>query len=340
MNKAVILINVGSPDNPDTTSVRRYLREFLSDPFVIDIPAAARWMLLNFIILPFRPKKSAHLYQKIWTSEGSPLIVNTRKFADALQKQLGSKALVRYAMRYGNPSIESALAEISKENIREILIWPQYPQYSNSATASAIKKVYSAAGNYWNVPPLRVIGSFFDQSFFLDAYAASAREYLDKYESSGKKLDHILFSFHGVPERHIQKSDTTGGCLKENCCQQQGKNYCYQNHCHATAAGIADRLNLKPDSWSVSFQSRLGKSAWISPYTEMRLTELASSGARNIAVISPSFVCDCLETLEELNIRGREEFMKAGGENFVFIPSLNDSELWVRGASGFLDAML
>ncbi|MCR9143766.1 MAG: ferrochelatase [bacterium] len=344
----ILLINLGSPDSPRPGDVRRYLREFLSDPRVIDIPAFARWLLLNLIILPLRPRKSGAAYQKIWTDRGSPLIAHSRDLTDAVAELLAkreggrfAKTRVRLAMRYGNPSIADALAEFRREGVMRIRVLPLYPQYSTAATASSIARVFEVASEEWNLPAIEIAPPFFEHPGFLDPYARLARERLDQAEAQGRfAFDHYLFSFHGIPERHILKGNVQDHCkLNEACCEKMGpeNQYCYRAHCYATARGMAERLKLPADKWSVSFQSRLGRTPWLRPYTDFELAELPARGVKNLAVFSPAFVADCLETLEELDMAGRETFREAGGENFFYVPCVNSDSDWAEGVLSILN---
>ena len=346
--EGVLLINLGSPESPRTGDVRRYLREFLSDPRVIDIPAVARWLLLNLIILPLRPRKSGAAYQKIWTVRGSPLIQHSVDLAERVAELLnadGGRAgspryVVKLAMRYGTPSIAAALKEFRDAGVMRVRVLPLYPQYSTAATASSIARVFEAAAAEWNLPALEIMPPFFDHPGYLDPYASLAAEAMQTAEHQGRyKFDHVLFSFHGIPERHILKGNVHGHCeLNDACCARIGpeNQYCYRAHCYATARGLAARLKLDPQKWSVSFQSRLGRTPWLKPYTDFELAELPARGVKNLAVFSPAFVADCLETLEELDMAGRETFRAAGGENFFYVPCVNSDPAWARGVVSIL----
>jgi ferrochelatase len=338
--RGVLLVNLGSPDAPTSKAVRRYLREFLGDPRVIDIPAPARWLLLNALILPFRPRRSAAAYAKIWTPEGSPLVANGRALRDALRKELGDDWAVELAMRYGVPSIDAAFDRLQAADVERIVVVPLFPQYASASTGSALDAVYSAAAERHNVAPLAVLPSFYAEPAFLRAVAATARELPEE-----KWPDHLLISFHGLPERQVRKSDPSGAhCLaSESCCDAivAANRFCYRAHCTATARALARALGLGPEHWTLSFQSRLGRTPWIQPYTDEVLPELRDKGVRRLAVVCPSFVADCLETLEEIGIRAREQWLALGGEELVLIPCVNAHPLWVdalatwiRGAAG------
>ncbi|MFZ2314074.1 MAG: ferrochelatase [Gammaproteobacteria bacterium] len=332
MKKGILLINIGTPDQPDTKSVRRYLKEFLSDPRVIDISAIARWLLVNLFVLPFRSRKSAALYQKIWYKQGSPLLVHTKLLRSSLAKELGSDYKVVFGMRYGQPTIASALANL--KDCSSLNVIPLFPQYSSAATGSAIEKTLQVLQSNWNMPAIKIINEFYAHPGFISSYAE-----LIKQSLAEKKVDMLLFSYHGVPERHIDKSKCVAACDHLHACPSitDDNQYCYRAQCHATSDLIAKELNLSPVLYRVAFQSRLGRTPWIKPYTDLLLPELIKSGVKSIAVVSPSFVVDCLETLEEINIRMREQWKVLGGEEFVFIPCLNHSALWVKGLAGMVN---
>jgi len=320
----VLLINLGTPDSPGVSAVRRYLREFLSDPRVLDMPAPMRWLLLNLIILPFRPKKSAAAYAKVWTEQGSPLLIHTQALTDAVALKLRDDLHVRCAMRYGNPSIRLAIEELCELGCNRLTIVPLYPQYASSSTGSVLEEVYRICATRWNVPSLRVIPPFYNHPGFRDCLEQTMRENLGDPD----RFDFFLMSFHGLPERHITKSDLSQGkhCLRaESCCDriETVNQNCYRAQSFASARDLARRLNIPEEKYSVAFQSRLGRTPWIKPYTDELLTNLPKRGVKRLAVLIPSFTADCLETLEEIQIRGRESFIEAGGEELVSIPCLN-----------------
>ncbi len=327
----LLLINLGTPDAPRAPEVRRYLRQFLSDPRVIDIPAFPRWLLLNLVILPFRPAKSAEAYQKIWTEQGSPLLVYSQAFADAVAERLRGEYEVELAMRYGNPSIASAIEKLRSRGVTHLTALPLYPQYAASSTASSVDELLRVLRASWDALPMRVMPAFFDHSGFLDAFAQVTRPALEAL-----RPDHVLFSFHGVPERQIHKSDPSGGhCLDSpTCCDSLGpqNERCYRAQSFFTARALAERLGLQKDAWSLAFQSRLGRTPWIQPFTDARIDELGRAGVKRLAVVCPSFVADCLETIEEIGIRAREQFEGLGGEGFALVPSLNAHPAWIDAA--------
>ncbi len=327
--QGLLLVNLGTPDAPETGAVRRYLREFLFDPRVLDIPAPLRWGLLELLILPTRPARSAQAYRKVWTEAGSPLLVHGRALAAQLAHALGPQWVVELGMRYGNPSLASALEKLAAAGARTITLLPLYPQYASSSTGSTLERVQQLSGAAWNVPALRVVQPFFDHPAFLDAWVEVARPVLAQAQP-----DHVLFSFHGLPERQVLKSDVSGKhCLQSaGCCDVAvpENRWCYRAQCFSTARSLAGRLGVKAEDFTVSFQSRLGRTPWLKPYTDLLLPELVQKGVRRLAVLCPAFVADCLETLEEIGIRAQQDFLRAGGESLTLVPSLNAHPAWVR----------
>lgn len=324
-----LLLNLGTPDAPTPSAVRRYLRQFLSDPRVIDIHPVARTALLELVILPLRPRKSAAAYAKVWTSEGSPLLTHSRALEAKVRAALGPGHLVELAMRYGSPSIPQALARLTAGGARRLVVAPLYPQYSSAATGSSVEAVFDELAGRAVVPPVSVLPAFHADPGFIQAFAAVGAPVLTR-----ERPDHVLFSFHGLPERHVKASDHSGRhCLQAaGCCDAMGEanRDCYRAQCFATARALAASLALQPGSWSVCFQSRLGRTPWIKPYTDLRLDELAREGKKRLCVFCPAFVADCLETLEEIGLRAREQFVAAGGEQLTLVPSLNASDPWVE----------
>lgn len=324
MSKAVLLVNLGSPDSPAVPDVRRYLNEFLMDGRVID----TSWPLRRFIvgmILIRRPHESAHAYQSIWTAAGSPLIVTSRHVQQQLQSRL--QVTVELAMRYQNPSIEAAIKTLASRDIDEFLLIPLFPHYAMSSYETAVVRVQEVVRKQAPGMKATVQPPYGDAPEFIAAMVANAQPYL------GEGYDHLLFSFHGVPERHLRKSDPTHAhCLTvADCCHVPSKAhpFCYRHQCHRTAELFAQAAGLPAGKWSVSFQSRLGKDPWLKPYTDFELERLAKAGVKRIVVMSPAFVADCLETLEELGIRGKETFLSAGGESFRLVPCLNEHPAWI-----------
>jgi len=336
MSTGVLLINLGTPDSTEVPAVRRYLRQFLSDPRVLDLPALGRWALLNLVILPFRPKQSAEAYRQIWTEQGSPLRIFTADLADRVRECLGEDAVVAYAMRYQNPSIGSAMAAFDRRTITRLIVVPLYPQYASSSTGSVLEEVYREAGRFWNVPSISVIPPFYDHPIFREAQAEIYRENLGDLD----RFDHFLISFHGLPERHVTKCDPTGAhCLShDSCCDAivAANRYCYRAQSFESARDLASRLGIPEDRYTVAFQSRLGRTPWIKPYTDEVLEALPGKGIKRLAVMIPSFTADCLETLEEIAIRGRESFLEAGGEAYTAIPCLNDHPRFAKALSDMI----
>jgi ferrochelatase len=325
--KGLLLCNLGTPDQPTSTAVRRYLREFLSDPRVLDMSPVGRWLLLNGVILPLRSRKSAAAYRKIWTDRGSPLRWHSDDLLEAVRERLGSEWVVELGMRYQNPSMADALERLRGAGVDRIVVFPLYPQLAASTTGSTLVEVMRLAAGAWSPPILSFVGPFYDEPAFLDVFAAQGAPLV-----KSEKPDCVLFSFHGLPERHVRKSDPSGRyCLaSKDCCSTLGaaNRGCYRAQCFATATALAARLGLSPGAWRVSFQSRLGRARWIEPHTDGVLRQLAAEGKKRLLVFCPAFVADCLETLEEIGIRGVEQFRAAGGEALTLVPSLNSSGAW------------
>lgn len=333
----VMLVNLGTPGSPRPADVRRYLKEFLSDPRVLDIPAIPRWLLLHLAILPFRPRKSAAAYEKIWTDEGSPLLVHGRALCEGVGKALGGRYTVELAMRYGKPSIEEALTRLESADVASLVILPLFPQAASSSTGSALERVYRSVGKRWNVATLQVVAPFFADPGFIGSVAAVASPALSAF-----RPDHVLMSYHGLPERQVRRSDSTGQiCLgASDCCESivAANRGCYRAQCFASSRAIATRLGLTPETYSVGFQSRLGRTPWIRPHTDALLPELAGRGFRRLAVLCPSFVADCLETLEEIGIRARDQWRSLGGEDLVQVPCVNSHPSWIETVSSLVRA--
>ena len=326
----LLLINLGTPDAPTTRAVRRYLRQFLSDPYVIDINPIARWLLLNLIILPLRPRKSAAAYRQIWTQEGSPLLVNSQALADNAQQLLGEDYRVALGMRYGKPSIEHALAELN--DCETLTILPLFPQYSLAATQTAIARAHRLALKHWDATAIQVINDFYDLPAFQQTQAELIANTFGVDVGDALPVEKILFSYHGIPERQIDKACACKSvCNKRQICPNMGgaNRFCYRAQCYATTRGIAKLLGLSSQQFVTTFQSRLGRIPWITPYTDLVLPELAAQGIKKIAIVCPSFVCDCLETLEEIGIRAREQWLALGGTELTLIPCLNDDARWI-----------
>ena len=330
----LLLINLGTPDQPTSGAVRKYLAEFLSDPRVLDINPVGRALLLHGVILRTRPSKSAEAYRQVWTDEGSPLLVLGKALEAAVAKSLGDQWSVKLAMRYQSPSIEHTLDQFKKEGIDKIYVFPMYPHYAASSTGSSIQAVYEAAGKRWNVPRLHVLEPFYDDPLFIKAFAAIGQPILEE-----KKPDHVIFSYHGLPERHMVKSDEKGDhCLaSKSCCDEIvfANRNCYRAQCVATTKHLVKQLGIDAENHTIAFQSRLGRTPWIQPYTDHIISELAAKGVKKIVVFCPAFVADCLETIEEIGMRAVEQFQEEGGEELTLVPSLNASEAWVHAVSEY-----
>lgn len=327
---ALLLVNLGSPASTSVADVRRYLNQFLMDPYVIDLPWPVRRLLVSLILIK-RPEQSAHAYASIWWDEGSPLVVLSRRLQQAMTAQW-TQGPVELAMRYGEPSIESALVRLASQGHKKITLAPLYPQFADSTVTTVIEEAKRVVREKKLDVQFSILQPFYDQPEYLDALVASAKPYLDQ------PYDHLLLSFHGLPERHLTKLDPTGfHCLKDaDCCRNASPQVmatCYRAQCIRTAELFATRMGLAEGQWSVSFQSRLGRAKWIEPYTEARLDELAKSGVKKVLVMCPAFVADCIETLEEIGDRGREQFREAGGEELVLVPCLNDDPRWAEALS-------
>lgn len=335
--KGVLLMNLGSPDSTEVKDVRRYLNEFLMDGRVIDIPYLVRALLVKGIIVPFRAPKSAEAYKTIWTDQGSPLIVLTKELQAALRQKTSHP--VEIAMRYGNPTVAYAFDQFlkSEPGLEEVIAVPLYPHYAMSSYETAVESVkeFHKKGNF----PFRLsfVKPYYNEGAYITALANSIRPFLEQ------EYDHILFSYHGVPERHIQKGDSTGNhCLKAgDCCSVDSPAHekCYRHQCFTTTRLVAEKLGLPAGTFSLSFQSRLGRDEWLKPYTALRLGEMPGEGIKKLLVACPAFVSDCLETLEEIAEQGKETFLHAGGKSFTMIPCLNVHPDWVQAVAGYVDSI-
>lgn len=331
--RGVLLMNLGSPDSTSVKDVKHYLNQFLLDGRVIDYPYIVRKPLVSGIIVPFRAAKSAEAYKTIWTKEGSPLIVLSKQLRDGLQQQVTEP--VELSMRYGNPTTAAAFDNLLKKmpDIEEVIAIPLYPHYAMSSYETAVEHVKSVQQKKKYPFKLTFIKPYYSDISYIQALAERMRPYLSQ------EYDHILFSYHGVPARHIQKSDVTGShCLKvENCCNvdSPAHAYCYRHQCFTTTRLVTERLNIPTDKYSISFQSRLGK-GWLEPFTDIRLEEMPKEGIKKLLIICPAFVSDCLETLEEIAERGKESFLQAGGESYTMIPCLNTHPLWIQALAKWI----
>lgn len=335
MKKAVLVVNLGSPDSYEVKDVKRYLGEFLMDGRVIDVPYALRWLLVKGIVLNTRPKKSAAAYQSIWWDEGSPLMVISNRFFDKLKNQIEYPA--ELGMRYGNPSIASAIEKLKEANsdLEEILLVPLYPHYAMSSYETVVVKAQEEVKRICPNVTLNVMDVFYNDDDYTSLLAESIRPHLSN------PFDRVLFSYHGIPERHVKKSDPTGcHCLKvENCCEVASEAHavCYRHQVFETTHAVAKKLGLSSEQYDVSFQSRLGADPWLQPFTDKTLEAYPKEGIKDLIIVCPAFVSDCLETLEEIAEEGKEEFIEAGGENFTMVPCLNDRDDWVALMARWID---
>jgi len=327
--KGLLLINLGTPDSYEPGDVGRYLREFLMDPLVIDIPKVLRWILVNILIVPKRSHDSAKLYKKVWMKEGSPLLVHTQALESKVQKQLAGQYEVVAAMRYGKPSIKQAILKLKEKGVSDVVVLPLYPQYSLAATESSITKAKELFKDLLPEAKVQFIPYFYQTEWYLNAVTEVTQKFMKQVS-----WDLVLFSFHGLPERQVKKTDSTGlHCLRAaDCCGEinQANRNCYRAQSYATARALAKKLGIKDEQYEVAFQSRLKGAPWIQPFSDDFYRELPKRGVKKLVVVSPSFVADCLETLEEVQMRGKEEFVENGGDDLVLIPSLNSEEPWIK----------
>jgi protoporphyrin/coproporphyrin ferrochelatase len=334
MKRAILLMNLGSPDSTDVKDVKKYLDEFLMDERVIDKPWLFRALLVKGIIVPFRAPKSAEAYRSIWTEKGSPLILISEQLRDALKKEVDEPVTI--AMRYGSPSPKAAFDELAQKNpgLEEVILVPMYPHYAMSSYETAVEyaKEHHKQGGYRF--KLTTIRPYYNNEDYINALCESFQPFLHS------DYDQILFSYHGVPERHIYKGDVTGQhCLKvSSCCDvpSPAHEYCYRHQCWTTTKLVTERLNIPKEKWGFSFQSRLGRDPWLQPYTAVRLEQLPKEGVKKLLVVCPAFVSDCLETLEEIAEEGKEIFLHSGGERFEMIPCLNVHPVWVRAIAKWI----
>ena len=326
--RAVLLVNLGSPDSTSVPDVRRYLREFLGDERVLDLPAPLRFALLEGIILRTRPKKSAHAYASIWQPEGSPLVITSRSVRDKLAATLGAETPVYLAMRYGNPSIASVMAQMAADGVTEVLLFPQYPHYAMSSWEPVVVKVFAERARLAPGMHITTVQPFFQDADYIEALYQVTAPYLSQPH------DHLLFSYHGIPERHLRKGDSSKAhcTLVADCCTTCSPAHatCYTAQVLATTRARVARAGIAADKHSVSFQSRLAGEPWLSPFTDYELKRLPQAGKKRLLIICPAFVADCLETIEEISEEGREDFMGAGGESFQQIPCLNDQKPYIE----------
>ena len=332
-SKAALLVNLGSPDSPSEDDVRRYLNEFLMDEHVIDQPWIIRRLIVSLFVLPKRPARSAEAYASVWTDEGSPLVHISQKLLAKVRQS--TSVPVELAMRYGQPDMESAIVKLaSKPGIKELLLFPLYPHYAMSTVKTVVENAKRIIAEHQLPVSLSVHPTFYDHDGYIDALISSARPWLEK------EYDHLIFSYHGLPERHILKDDPTHNhCLKSgDCCQKPSTahNTCYRHQVYRTTACFVEKAGIPVDKYSVTFQSKIGRDKWLEPSTHDTLKQLAEKGVKRVLVICPAFVADCLETLEEIGMEAREEFIKAGGESLELIPCLNDHPDWVQLVSDWV----
>jgi ferrochelatase len=332
MKTGILLVNLGTPDSPAVADVRKYLREFLMDGRVIDINSFGRWMLVNFIIAPFRSPKSANLYKQIWTKDGSPLLYYTEQQKKLLQQKLGPNYQVEIAMRYQSPSIQDGLEKFSKPVFEKIIVLPLFPQYASASTGSVQEKIMSIVQKWQTIADIRFINNFCNQRDFIQAFVDIGKQH------HPENHDHILFSFHVLPERQILKADCFNHCLKDGCCDvlSEVNAFCYRAQCFETARQLATALSIPKNKYTICFQSRLGKTPWIKPYSDETIRELASKGIKNILVFAPAFVSDCLETIYEIGVEYNHLFKQLGGEKIQLVESLNDHPLWIDAMAGII----
>lgn len=323
--KGLLLVNLGTPDAPTWNGLRRYLSQFLTDRRVIDIPWLFRNILFRGVVVPIRSLRVSKLYKEVWTEEGSPLKVYGEKVADGVQNIMGDDYVVRLAMRYQNPSIEVGLNELIKENVSEIVIFPMFPQYASASTGSVHEEVMRLLKKREIIPPLKMINSYFDHPEMIKLFADNARKHdIESY-------DHFIFSFHGLPQRYLKKESDFCKCDGQ-CCKtiHPVNQFCYSAQCHASAYAIARELGISEEDMTISFQSRLGPVDWLKPYTDKVLEEQVEKGNKKVLVFSPAFVADCLETIMEIGIEYKEDFVADGGEELDYVVSLNDNPRWMQ----------
>lgn len=329
MTKAVLLLNLGTPAEPTTKGLREFYKYFFADPFVFDIPPLGRWLLRNLIIQPFRAPKTAKSYASIWMEGGSPLKV----YADRLQQSVqaaftaaGEDVTVVNGMAYSSPFIAESMQALEARGIQDILVLPLFPQYSTATTASVFHAVNQAASRWQQAPRLRFVNDLYSEPAFIEAWVQLVKRYLQ-----ADSVDHVIFSYHGLPEQAIKKIDTTGVCQFGACCEEisERNRLCYRAQCVATTRGIVQSLGWQDDFYSIAFQSRFGRQVWIQPYLDQHILEQVKLGHKKIAVLTPSFISDCLETIHEIGIEYRHQFMEAGGEDFQLVPNLNDDAHWM-----------
>jgi ferrochelatase len=324
----VLIVNLGTPDSPSVPDVRKYLREFLMDGRVIDIPYIPRFLLINGIIVPFRAPKSAKIYKQLWSETGSPLKYYGHVVERELQKSLGDEYVVRLAMRYQNPSIDVGLQAFQQMGLTNIIVVPFFPQYASASTGSVYEKVMNIVKDWQVIPDIRFINRFLEHPKFIEGFVRLGRKYMDSYD-----YDHILFSYHGLPESQIRKGDVTRNvCQFGDCCGSLHamNQHCYRAQCFETTRRLVKELGIPEGKYTTSFQSRLGSDPWIKPYTDDVIKEMAAKGIKSVLAFSPAFVADCLETTIEVGVEYKELFEEHGGQHWQLVESLNDSPIWIE----------
>ncbi|MBN1119422.1 MAG: ferrochelatase [Bacteroidales bacterium] len=321
--KGILLVNVGTPDKPQRTAVRKYLTEFLNDPYVIDIPWLSRLLLVNLLIIPFRTRKSTKLYQRLWTTQGSPLRAYLDNLVEKLQQKVNENTRIYGAMRYGNPGMKTVLRQIEKEGVKELIVLPLYPQYATSTTATVKVKLDKELKKWVTQPEIHFISQFYNHPAFIDAFVQNIQQY------DPQSYDHILFTFHGLPLRQVDKMHPEISSKKCSCTQKMPKHgkSCYKATCYHTTRLLVEKLKLNTEQYSIGFQSRLSKN-WLTPFTDETIIRLAQLGKKKILVVAPSFVSDCLETTVELALEYQKLFLQNGGNQLTLVESLNDKENW------------
>ena len=330
---AVVLVNLGTPDSPSVKDVRKYLFEFLNDPRVIDIPAIARFLLVNLIIVPFRAPKSAKIYEHLWSNnglpggvKGSPLLYYGKSVQEKLQQALGDDFDVQLAMRYQNPSMDEVFGNLYKKNLEKIIIIPLFPQYASATTGSVIDKAMKIISGWWVIPEIKFVNKFYDDNNFINTIVERAKKY------NIEEFDHVLFSYHGLPVRQVDKVYKDGTPCEEHNCEteiNETNQFCYKATCYATTRLVVEKLKLPSEKYTVCFQSRLYKK-WLEPFTDKLIIEQAKKGAKKLLVFSPAFVADCLETLIEIGFEYQKLFEEYGGEKVQLVESLNDHPMWIE----------
>ena len=323
--KGVLLVNLGSPESPTAKDVKPYLDEFLMDKYVIDVPFLLRALLVRGIILRKRPEKSAAAYAKIWTKEGSPLIVISKKMHEKVQQLVDIP--VALAMRYGTMTIQKRLQELKDKGVTEVMLFPLYPQHAMASTVTILELAEDLRKKHFPEMKFTIVSAFYNKPDYIKTLANSMKKYLDTFE-----YDHLLFSYHGIPERHIRKTDITKSHCKidGSCCNtpSPAHEFCYRHQCYETTKQVVELLNIPKDKYSQTFQSRLAGDKWLTPYTDVEVNKMAEKGIKKLAVVTPAFVSDCLETLEEIAMEANHQFKEHGGEEFLAIPCMNDGDEW------------